>query len=141
MSTQPEASKALFTAEGTDRLPDYPALLGGRCTACGRAMFPLQTYGCENCGSEKIEACALDGRGKLIASAEVFVDAGQYRPAPFIVGSIMQDDDVSLRAVLDVPAGTKLTPGTVMVTRLVPQTRPDRGTHDLRFVPAHSSEG
>lgn len=130
-----DQTKTLFTPEGTQSLPQYPALLGGKCLACGQAMFPLQHYGCESCGSEKIEACALNGRGRLIASAEVFMDAGPNRPAPFIVGSIIQDDGVSVRAVLDVPPGTRLTPGTIMVTRLVPETRPERGTHDLRFVP------
>ena len=128
----------LFRAEGTDELPEHPALLGGRCTQCGRTFFPMQTYGCESCGSEEVVPTALTGRGRLVASAEVFMPAGPHRPAPFIVGSVVMDDGAVVRAILEVTAGTRLVPGTTMVTCLVPETRPDRGSDDLRFMPAKS---
>lgn len=133
LTSPPDRPVTLFTAEGTPELPGRPALLGGRCNACGYTAFPLQVYGCENCGSELIEPKALSGRGRLVASAEVFIPAGAHRPAPFTIGSIVTDDGAVVRALLDVPAGTSLSPGRVMVTSLVPETRPDRSEKDLRF--------
>lgn len=133
MANPPDRPVTLFTAEGTPELPGRPALLGGRCEACGYTVFPLQAYGCENCGSGRIAPKALSGRGRLVASAEVFIAAGVHRPAPFTVGSIVTDDGAVVRALLDVPAGTALSPGSVMVTCLVSETRPDRHEKDLRF--------
>jgi uncharacterized OB-fold protein len=140
MAEEQTAPPAVFSAEGTSSLPQYPALLGGRCEDCGYVFFPMQTYGCENCGSQNLKSKALSGRGRLIASAEVFISANKYFPAPYTVGSLETEDGAVVRAVLDVPPGAHLTPGAVMVTRLVPQTRPDRGEHDLRFTPA-AAEG
>jgi uncharacterized OB-fold protein len=96
----------------------------------------MQNYGCERCGSEDIEPTPLIGRGKLVASAEVFIAAGPHRPAPFTVGSIVTDDGAVVRALLDLQPGVRLTPGAIMVTRLATETRPNRGKHDLRFTPA-----
>lgn len=131
---------ALFTAEGTSALPGHPALLGGRCQSCGFVFFPMQSYGCDNCGSTDLAPSALSGRGKLIASAEVHVPAGKHRPAPFTVGAIITDDGAKLRVILDVPPGQHLKNGTMMVTRLVPETRPNRGEFDLRFAPETAGE-
>lgn len=138
MIDKPVTPMALFTSEGTDACPDYPALCGGRCMECGRTMFPLQSYGCESCGSTDTEPFALSGRGQLVASAGVFIAAGPHHPAPFTIGSIAQEDGVKVRAILDVAPGTRLAPGTIMVARLVPETRPDRGAFDLRFTPAQT---
>ncbi|HEX4740232.1 MAG TPA: hypothetical protein VH353_02780 [Caulobacteraceae bacterium] len=132
---------AVFSTEGTRSLPQHPALLGGRCEACDYVFFPMQTYGYEKCGSQSLEAKALSGRGRLIASAEVFISANKSFPAPYTIGSIVTDDGAVVRAILDVPPGAQLTPGAVMITGLVPETRPDRGAHDLRFLPATTKEG
>lgn len=135
MSVAKAPDSALFSAEGTSAAPDRPALLGGRCIACGSVFFPMQTYGCEQCGSQALEAVRLTGRGQLVASAEVHVAAGPHRPAPFTVGSVVTEEGAVVRALLDVAPGAQLTPGEPMVTRLVAETRQGRGTHDLRFVP------
>ena len=136
MSEGKPAPPALFSAEGTAGVPQYPALLGGRCTACGGVFFPMQNYGCERCGAVALEPVKIAGRGKLVASAQVHMPAHEHRPAPFTVGSIVTDEGAIVRAVLNVAPGTKLTPGTVMVTCLVPENRPNRGEQDLRFMPA-----
>jgi uncharacterized OB-fold protein len=136
MTEQPEAALPLFSSRGTDSAPDYPALLGGVCEACGYVFFPMQSYGCERCGSQALVGMELAGRGTLVASAEVHMHMDRARPAPFVVGSVMLEGDAVVRAVLDVAPGIQLTPGTAMVTRLVPETRPDRGSQDLRFAPA-----
>jgi uncharacterized OB-fold protein len=133
MATNPVV---LFSTQGTLALPNHPALNGGCCAKCGSVFFPMQTYGCERCGSQQLEARTLSGRGKLICSARVHMSADQLRPAPFVVGSIKLDDGAVVRSVLAVEPDFKLAPGTVMITILVPETRPDRGEFDLRFTPA-----
>jgi uncharacterized OB-fold protein len=136
MAEEQAPPPAVFSTEGTASLPQHPALLGGRCQDCGYVFFPMQTYGCEACGSQNLEAKALSGRGRLIASAEVFISGNKAFPAPYTVGSIVTDDGAVVRAILDVPPDAQLPPGSVMVTGLVPETRPDRGAQDLRFAPA-----
>lgn len=126
----------LFTTTGTEALPAHPALLGGACGACGYVFFPMQSYGCENCGSTELTSRPLTGRGKLVASARVHMHAAPGRVAPFTVGSIVTDDGAVVRAVLDVDAETPLPLDTVVTSLLVPETRPAHGAHDLRFAPA-----
>jgi uncharacterized OB-fold protein len=127
-------SPALFSEGGTEALPERPALLGGRCAGCGYVFFPMQAYGCERCGGEALEPCSLTGRGTLVASAKVFLAAGEHRPAPFIVGSVITDDGAVVRSILEVGDDEQLTPGAWMVTKLVPELRPDRAAFDLRFI-------
>jgi uncharacterized OB-fold protein len=133
MAEETKVRPALFRAEGTAKVPQHPALLGGRCSACGYVFFPMQTYGCEACGSTALEPMALSGRGVLTSFARVHVHAGGGRTAPFTVGTIALDDGGVLRALIDTPSEDKLTHAAVVVAKLVPETRPDRGTHDLRF--------
>ncbi|SNS78796.1 Zn-ribbon domain-containing OB-fold protein [Sphingopyxis indica] len=130
-----DQAAALFAAQGTGALPDHPALNGGRCKACGYIFFPMQHYGCERCGSEELEPWLIGGRGRLVASAEVHVSMNPRRPAPYVVGSIATDDGAVVRSILEVPADADLAPGTVMTSRLVEETRPDKGPFDLRFAP------
>ncbi len=90
---------ALYRAEGTEAVPHRPALIGGACR-CGHVFFPLQTYGCEKCGSTDIAPKALSGAGYLIASARVHLHMGKGREAPFTVGSIQLDDGPIARTLL-----------------------------------------
>ena len=131
--TDDKAPSRLFSTEGTAALSDHPALLGGKCGTCGYVFFPMQSYGCERCGSESLKPLSLTGRGRLLASAEVSMSPGAWLPAPYTIGSIMLDDGAFVRAILDVPPGVPVKIDQVVVTRAVPQTRPDRGEHDLRF--------
>jgi len=124
---------ALFRAQGTAAVPNHPALLGGRCRACGYVFFPMQTYGCEACGSTELEPLALSGRGRLTSFARVHVHAGGGREAPFTVGTIALDDGGVLRALIDQGSEDNLVHGAAVVAKLVPETRPNRGPHDLRF--------
>lgn len=125
----------LYRAEGSDADPAHPALLGGVCT-CGYVFFPMQTYGCERCGGRGLSTRALSGRGKVLASARVYLHAGKNRQAPFTVVSVALDDGPILRTLLD--GDEEVHPGDSMVTTLVPV--PDgEGTQrlDLRFVRQH----
>ncbi|MCZ4366310.1 Zn-ribbon domain-containing OB-fold protein [Sulfitobacter dubius] len=131
-----EEALALFQSEGTDQLPDNPALIGGGCDDCGYVFFPMQRYGCEKCGSTALRVKKLTGRGTLIASAFVHMPVGTPHEGPFWVGSIQTDDGAILRSILQVSEGAVLKPGTPMITKLVPETRPNHGAQDLRFMPA-----
>lgn len=133
MADELKERPSLFRAEGTAAHPAHPALLGGRCHACGYVFFPMQTYGCEACGATDLDSLALSGRGRLTSFARVHVHAGGGRVAPFTVGTIALEDGAVLRALIDQGSEDRLRHGAVMVAKLVPETRPDRGPHDLRF--------
>lgn len=133
MSDEVKERPALFRAEGTVTVPDHPALLGGRCRACGYVFFPIQAYGCEACGAEMLEPLALSGRGRLTSFARVHIHAGGGREAPFTIGTIALEDGAVLRALIDQGSEDRLRHGAAMVATLVPETRPNRGPHDLRF--------
>lgn len=124
----------LFQAGGTEQLPDNPALIGGVCKECGYVFFPMQNYGCEKCGSTELSPKTLTGRGTLIASAFVHMPVGTPRDTPFLVGSIQTEDGAILRSVLEAPDDAMLIPGMSMITKLVPETRPNHGVQDLRFI-------
>ncbi len=125
----------LFAENGTKDYPDHPALNGGRCKDCGHVFFPMQTHGCEVCGSQNLEPKLLSGHGELIASAQVNMPAGKHRPAPFTIGSVKTEDGAFVRTILDVAPMTPLKTGISVVTGLVDEARPDKGEKDLRFKP------
>jgi uncharacterized OB-fold protein len=123
---------ALYRAEGSPKDPDHPALLGGECANCGYVFFPLQAYGCERCGSLKLDPCVLTGGGRLLASARVHIHPGKTREAPFTVGSIALDDGPIVRTLVE--GSGDLRPGLRMVTTLVPVTDAEGAPRlDLRF--------
>ena len=132
METTPQRP-ALFQADGTPEAPDNPALLGGACDDCGGVFFPMQTYGCESCGSQAVRPKALAGRGRLSSFARVHMHAGGGRQAPFTVGTVMIDAGIAVRALIERGSEDKVRHGAAMVAVLVPETRPDRGPFDLQF--------
>lgn len=140
MAEEAKPRPALFRPEGTQAVPNHPALLGGRCRDCGYVFFPMQTYGCEACGSTALEPMALSGRGRLISFARVHVHASPGRQAPFTVGSVVTDDGAVVRALIEEASEPLLKADAVMVTTLAPETRPNRGEYDLRFAVADAKE-
>jgi uncharacterized OB-fold protein len=147
MSTSEILKPALYAAEGTAAVPDHPSLRGGNCSRCGYVFFPLQTYGCEVCGStgDALQPVALAGSGTLIASSVVHIHAPRApaakdtRPlaAPFTIGSVKLDDGPTVRTLLVDVDQRSLQPGQRMVTRLVPVGSDDtRHVVDLRFTAA-----
>jgi uncharacterized OB-fold protein len=126
---------ALYRAEGTAEVAGRPALLGGACASCGYVFFPLQTYGCEKCGSTDLAPRVLSGVGQLLASARVHLHAGKGREAPFTVGSIRLDDGPIVRTLIVEDAGP-LEVGSRMVTTLESVADAEGSPRlDLRFAP------
>jgi hypothetical protein len=130
---------ALYRAEGSAAAPDHPALLGGKCADCGYVFFPLQAYGCERCGSVRLEPQLLSGTGRLQASAQVHLHPGKGREAPFAVGAIALDDGPIVRTLIeDDSAGVRV--GARMVSRLIRVADAEGAPRlDLRFTPEPQS--
>ena len=134
----------LYQGEGTAKQPSLPSLKGGRCT-CGAVFFPMQTYGCEFCGShgDALQPVALSGKGKLMSAATVHLHAAKsanpkVKPltAPFTVGVIRLDDGPTIRTLIVGARDKDLAPGTEMVATLEHVGAEDPALVDLRFTPA-----
>ena len=130
----PLLKPSLYQAEGALSAPDRPALLGGQCVACGHVFFPMQSYGCEVCGSLDMQPKSLAGVGTLIASARVHLHPGKGREAPFTVVAVKLDDGPVART-LTVNESADFRPGVRMVSVLTPVLDAEGAPHsDLRFV-------
>jgi uncharacterized OB-fold protein len=112
-----------------DLYTDTPTLRGGRCV-CGTVFFPMQSYGCEACGSTELSPHELKGAGTLVASATVHLHNGKNREAPFTVVAVRLDEGPMVRTLLDGAPDGDLPPGTRMAASLVGEPA------DLRFSPA-----
>jgi uncharacterized OB-fold protein len=126
-------------------LPDeggngLPQLCGGHCQ-CGHVFFPMQTYGCEKCGStgDALRPTLLPAQGTLVASARVLLHARKDRQPPFVVVSVRLDDGPVVRTLLAEDSEAVLPVGAAMHARLVEVGRAESGEPivDLRFVQAH----
>ena len=130
----------LYRLEGTDALPEHPALLATRCD-CGYTHFPPQSYGCEQCGRHgaALTDVALSGRGKLVSVATVHLHnavagADDVVPvtAPFTIATVELDEGPRVRGLL--AEGAKdIEPGTVVVTSMMDIGRNGATVLDLRF--------
>lgn len=130
----------LYREEGTIAAPDLPALVGGACGACGYVFFPMQTYGCEKCGSLDLAPRPLTGAGRLVASARVHLHAGKGREAPFTIVAVKLDDGPVVRTLADDSTAddstSDLTPGQRMTTGWATVTDTEGEPRlDLRFKP------
>ncbi|MCW8194550.1 hypothetical protein F6455_07105 [Proteobacteria bacterium 005FR1] len=77
--------------------------LKGGCCRCGFIFFPMQRYGCEQCGAdgEWLESYELRGTGTLVAAAMVHMHKGENRRAPFVVVSVKLDEGPVVRTLLE----------------------------------------
>jgi uncharacterized protein len=111
-----------------------PVLQGGRCS-CGYVFFPMQTYGCERCGSHgnALTPQPLSPRGTLLASAVVHLHADKDRLTPFTIVKVALDDGPVVRTLLADDCG-EVAPGQRLEAKLVPLRRDDgEAVLDLRF--------
>lgn len=135
---------SLYRREGTDMVPDHPALLGSRCE-CGYVHFPPQTYGCEQCGryGASLHESALSGRGQVLSVATVHIHQAKADPdvmpleAPFTLATVQLDDGPRIRGLLTDDC-TDAVPGMSVCTTLVDVGRDGHTVLDLRFARAES---
>ncbi|MFB9263445.1 Zn-ribbon domain-containing OB-fold protein [Bradyrhizobium erythrophlei] len=129
---------SLYSSEQHDPADIGPRLQGGRCR-CGYVFFPMQTYGCERCGShgDALTPCELSTHGTLLAEATVHLHADKTRPAPFTIVKIALDDGPVVRTLLAEDSAA-VAPGQRMVGKLVPlqQGESSEIVLDIRFCAA-----
>lgn len=127
---------ALYRAQGTQDVPNHPALLGGQCR-CGHVFFPYQARGCERCGGhgEALSPRPLSGRGIVESSAVVHLHAAADRAAPFTIAAVRLDDGPLVRTLVAQDRAEPLRRGDAVVTTLVAVG----DVSDLRFARADDS--
>ncbi len=117
-------------------LSDPPMIKGQRCRRCRRTAFPPDPYGCEQCGAEleDLAPVALAASGTIHAVATVHRHHNPQPETPFTVATIVLDDEVTLKGVLD-GDGSQATIGQRVEGVLVPFETSEDGAQilDLRF--------
>ncbi|WP_084216319.1 Zn-ribbon domain-containing OB-fold protein [Pseudonocardia spinosispora] len=84
-----------------------PVLIGGRCT-CGHVFFPMQHYGCEQCGSrEDLTDFEMPARGRLATMTTVHVPVAGGPKPPFAVALVHLDDGPTIRAFVSGTTGSR----------------------------------
>ena len=79
---------------------DPPALLAGRCSACGDLRFPATTL-CAGCGGELIESVALSTEGTLYTFSIVrMAPPGYEGEVPYAVGVVELPDGIRVEATI-----------------------------------------
>ncbi|MBY4947703.1 OB-fold domain-containing protein [Cupriavidus respiraculi] len=134
--TTPLLKPALYDDGGTGAAGAV-RLKGGRCLSCGHVFFPLQRYGCEQCGAhgDALAPALLDGHGTLLARATVHMHARPERVAPFVIGTVRLDDGPLVRTLLDTAPDTPPPVGARVRATLVEVAGADPASlaRDLRF--------
>lgn len=97
------------TAPGTTAPPpvlpgilrlDPPALLAGRCAACGELRFPATAL-CAGCGGEEIASVALSAEGTLYTFSIVRMSPPGYQgEVPYAVGVVELPDGIRVEATI-----------------------------------------
>lgn len=78
-----------------------PSLPGRRCGECGRLAAVEAADRCPFCGSERGDALALSGRGRLVSWTVIRVAPGRYAAeAPYGVGLLELEEGIRLTARL-----------------------------------------
>jgi uncharacterized OB-fold protein len=79
---------------------DPPALLAGRCGACGELRFPAGRY-CPSCGGEDVESVALAGEGRIYTFSIVrMTPPGYGGEVPYSVGVVELADGIRVTATI-----------------------------------------
>lgn len=137
-----DALAAPATMTGSDAAP---ALVAGRCAACGVQQFPAGGA-CPACGGETIERVALPARGELWTfTVQRFEPKPPFQPngpfEPYGVGYV-DFGGVRVEGVIPAECVERLRIGAEMRTVLVPCGPPDGGRQRWvhGFVPVAAEE-
>ncbi len=121
-----------------------PTLVGHECGKCGRRAFPPDPYGCEKCGADSSELIEVEltANGRVHAVAEVHRHHHPRPETPFSVATIVLDEGISIKAVIEPTEGRTVIVGDRVGGVIVPWETDEDGTEvvDLRFALA-SEEG
>src|SRR4029077_18139391 len=117
-SCSPRATNEVFVSDviGVDQQGDY-ALIGGRCTHCSRASFPLRDR-CPHCQSPDPLPLPLDGDG-AVYSFTVIRQAAPGFSVPYVLASVDLADGVRIIGQVEA-APTELAIGTPVQLKVEP---------------------
>lgn len=110
-----------------------PFLLGGSCSQCGYNFFPMQDYGCEQCGSTELVEQKFAARGTLACHAVVYVHPDPKLSPPFTIGSIDLEDGITVRAIIEEAPDEVLRIGEPVIGFIVTKANSECSALDLRF--------
>lgn len=123
--------------DGLFVLGDEPALVGGRCSYCGRVCFPRQEI-CPYCSKGPVEEIELSRSGTLWAWTAVTAPPPGYEGAvPYGFGVVELPEGLRVITRLTEPDPAKLTRGQAMELVLEPLTE-DGGRRMLTYAFAPS---
>jgi scaffold protein (connect acetoacetyl-CoA thiolase and HMG-CoA synthase) len=104
---------------------DPPALLAGRCAACGELRFPATSL-CAECGGERIESVALAGEGSLYTFSIVrMAPPGYGGKVPYAVGVVELPDGIRVTATILAEDLDRLAVGDAVTFELLTLPGPD----------------
>lgn len=116
-----------------------PALIGGRCPACGSVCFPLQEI-CPYCSGSPVESLRLSRTGALWAWTAVTAPPPGYEgPIPYGFGVVELPEGVRIVSRLTESDPAALQYGQAMSLVLVPL--PFEGTNVMTFAFAAAEAG
>ena len=112
---------------------DPPALLGSRCTVCGKSHFP-RADACPYCAAEDPEPVELSRRGTLWAWTAVTAAPPGYRgEVPYGVGIVELPEGVRVIGRLTEHDPAALREGQAMELRVVPLHTDDEGNDVVTY--------
>ena len=115
----------MLVREGLFTDTDPPVLLGGRCTVCGRVLFPRADT-CTYCASEDPEPIELSGFGTLWAwTAVTAAPPGYLGEVPYGIGVVELPEGVRVIDPLTESDPAALAAGQPMGLRVVLGRTPD----------------
>lgn len=83
-----------------------------RCTDCSE-LYGRSPAACRECGSERFDAEALSGLGRVYASTVIRVPGSDHQgQEPFVVGLVDVGDDETLRVTARIEEERRLRPET-----------------------------
>ena len=123
----------VLVREGLFTDSDPPALLGSRCTVCGKTHFP-RADACPYCAAEDPEPVELSRQGTLWAWTAVTAPPPGYRgEVPYGVGIVELPEGVRVIGRLTENDPGALTEGQAMELRVVPLHTDDEGNDVMTY--------
>jgi uncharacterized protein len=120
---------------------DHPALVGGRCSNCGRYHFP-RSQTCPWCAREKTEPVELSSTGRLWAWTSVNAPPPGYRgDVPYGFGVVELEEHIRVVTRLTEEDPSRLELDQKMRLVLVPLHTDEAGNEVLTYAFAPEDEG
>lgn len=82
---------------------DAQPLSGMKCRLCGTICLPVQTFGCERCGSVSPDfmPTTLSGNGQVRSAVTVSEHPNKSLSTPLAIGTVVLDEGIAVRSRLE----------------------------------------